>query len=81
MWYLTVERCNSGKRGVFAQSDGTVISDETQHTQEKMMEFLCGFGIILNPKSIELTDEEIKEYNTFYPLPEFNEHYGIVLKD
>ena len=81
MWYLTVERCNSGKRGVFAQSDGTVISDETQHTQEQMQNFLGGFGIILNPQSIEITDDELREYKNFYPLAEFNEHYGIVLKD
>jgi len=80
MWYLTVERCNSGKRGIFASYQWVVYSDDTQHTNEQMQNFLGEFALILNPKSIEFTDEQLKEYNTFYPLAEYNQHYGIVCK-
>lgn len=39
------------------------------------------FAMILNPQSLELSEEELKEYHRFYPLAEYSNQYGVVRKD
>jgi len=80
-WFLTVDWCNKDKRGIFASRDGNAFSQETQHTEDEMGEILGVFDLILNPQSLELGEDEIKEYHRFYPLSEYSNQYGIVLKD
>jgi len=79
-WFLTVDWCNKGKRGVFANVNGNSFSKETQHTEDEMWEILNAFAMILNPQSIELSEAELKEYHRFYPLAEYSNQYGIVCK-
>jgi hypothetical protein len=80
-WFLTVDWCNNGKRGIFANKNGNSFSKESQHTEEEMWSILDAFAIILNPQSIELNENELKEYHKFYPLAEYTNEYGIVRKE
>ena len=80
-WFLTVDWCNKGKRGIFANKNGNSFSKETQHTEEEMWNILDAFAIILSPQSIELSEDELKEYRKFYPLAEYTNEYGIVRKE
>ncbi len=79
-WFLTVDWCDKGRRGIFASKDGGSFGKDTQHTQSEMDEILGAFTLILNPQSIELSEDELKEYRRFYPLAEYSNEYGIVLK-
>lgn len=79
-WFLTVDWCNKGKRGIFANINGNSFSKERQHTEDEMWDILDVFSSILAPESIELSEDELKEYHIFYPLAEYSNQYGIVLK-
>ena len=79
-WFLTVDWCNKGKRGVFANCNGNSFSKERQHTEDEMWEILGAFDMILAPQSIELSEDELKGYRKFYPLAEYSNQYGIVCK-
>ena len=78
--FLTVEWCKNGKRGIFSDRDGNAFSDESELSRERMEDILDVFFLILNPKSMEFTEEEITQYTQFYPLAEYSNQYGIVLK-
>jgi len=80
-WFLTVDWCNDGKRGIFSSINGSAFSKDTQHTEDEMWDILDAFAIILNPESIELSEDELKEYHRFYPLAEYSNQYGIVRKE
>ena len=80
-WFLTVDWCNKGKRGIFANKNGNPFSKEAQHTEEEMWDILDAFAMILNPQSIELSEDDLKEYRKFYPLAEYSNEYGIVRKE
>ncbi len=80
-WFLSVDWCSKGNRGVFCNAKGQSFSKETQHTQDEMWEILDAFFMILSPQSIELSENELKEYNRFVPLAEFSHHYGVALKN
>jgi hypothetical protein len=45
-----------------------------------MYEILGAFVLILDPQSIELDEEGLKEYHRWYPLDEYSNEYGIVRK-
>jgi len=79
-WFLTVDWCGKGKRGIFCKADGTSFSQETQHTKDEMENILDVFSVILNPESHELNEDELKEYRRFQPLAEYSHQYGIALK-
>lgn len=80
-WFLTVDWCDKGKRGIFANINGNAFSKETRHTKDEMWEILDAFSMILNPQSVELDEEELKQYHRFYPLAEYSNQYGIVRKE
>jgi hypothetical protein len=80
-WFVTVDWCNKGKRGIFARKDGNTFGKDTQHTEDEMWEILDAFYMILNPQSIVVSDDELEEYRCFYPLAEYSNEYGIVRKD
>jgi len=79
-WFLTVDWCNQDKRGIFCDTSGNSFSKSTQHTEDEMWEILQAFAIILNPQSMELTSEELKQYHLYKPLAEYSNQYGIALK-
>jgi hypothetical protein len=80
-WFLTVDWCGQGKRGIFCNINGNAFSKETQHSEEEMREILDAFAMILNPQSVEMSEDELKEYHRFYPLAEYSNEYGIVRKN
>lgn len=80
-WFITVDWCNKNKRGIFCSRDGGTFGNDSQHTPDDMWEILGAFAMILNPQSIELTEEELKEYHRWYPLEEYSNEYGICCKD
>jgi hypothetical protein len=79
-WFLTVDWCGKGNRGVFCNIKGNSFSQETQHTEDEMWEILGAFALILNPQSIELSEEDLKEYRMYTPLAEYSHQYGIATK-
>lgn len=78
--FISVDRCNDNRRGIFCRGNGDAPSSDIPYTQEEIDECLGPFTLILNPKSIELTEEELKEYTTYTPLAEYSNEYGIVRK-
>ncbi len=78
--FLTVDWCNKGKRGLFTSKKGSSFSQDHPFTEYEAQEILSPFGLILNPGSIELTEEELKEYNKWYPLAEYTNKFGITIK-
>ena len=80
-WFLTVDWCNKGKRGIFCTLNGGSFGKDIQHTEDEMADILGAFWIILNPQSIELDEAGLKEYHRFIPLAEYSNQYGIALKE
>ena len=80
-YFLTVDWCGQGKRGVFCSIDGNAFAKEMPHTDDDMWEILDAFYMVLNPESTPITEEELKQYNKFYPLAEFSNQYGIAIKE
>ena len=79
-WFITVDWCHKENRGIFCNIGGGAFSQETQHTEDAMWEILGPFDLILNPQSLALSEDELKEYNRFIPLAEYSMQYGIALK-
>jgi hypothetical protein len=79
-WFLTVDWCNKGNRGIFCSVDGKSFSQETKHTEDEIWNILDAFSMILNPQSVELNENELKEYHIFYPLAEYSNQYGMACK-
>lgn len=79
-WFLTVDWCSKGNRGIFSDRNGRCFSQEAQHTEDEMWAILDAFAMILAPQSIELSEEELKEYHRFIGLDEYSGQYGVVLK-
>jgi len=80
-YFLTIDWCNTGRRGIFCNKDGSAFpKDGSPHTENEMWKILQPFDLVLNPQSIELTETELKKYNCFVPLAEFSDQYGIALK-
>ncbi len=79
-WFLTVDWCSKGNRGIFCNANGNSFSKERQHTEDEMWEILDAFSLILAPQSVELTEAEVKTYNQYHPLAEYSHQYGIACK-
>ncbi|MDP2364476.1 MAG: hypothetical protein Q8M94_12005 [Ignavibacteria bacterium] len=79
-WFLTVDWCSKGNRGIFCSATGNSFSKETQHSEDEMCDILGAFEMVLAPQSLELSEEELKEYHRFIPLAEYTHHYGIATK-
>ena len=76
-YFITVDWCNEGRRGVFTRADGAAFPSDSPHTGQEMYEVLGPFWLILNPTSEPLTEEELREYSWFIPLAEYSNEYGI----
>lgn len=81
MYFMTVEWCSNGYRGIFCSHDGKPLrKDGEPHTHEEMDEALGPFALILGAKSEPFTEQQLAEYTSFYPLAEYRNRYGIALK-
>ena len=78
-YFITVDWCERGERGIFCARDGTAFGKDTQHTQEEMDEYLGAFTLILAPKSELFSEKEVHAYNRFVPLAEYRGRFGISL--
>ena len=79
-WFLTVDWCSKGNRGIFCNTEGQSFGKDAQHTEDEMWAILDAFSMILAPQSIELSEDELKEYKRFVPLAEYSNQYGVAVK-
>ena len=90
-YFLTVDWCGKGRRGVFCNSQPSSTAgprwgmpyrkkDGSQHTKEEMHEILGVFFLILDPESTLFTESELAEFNRWTPLDEYSGEYGIARK-
>ena len=80
-YFLTVDWCNEGSRGIFCDQTGQAFSkDDEPHTEDEMWKILGPFDLVLSPKSVELSEDEVAEYQWWTPLEEYNGAYGIARK-
>lgn len=82
VYFLTVEWCDNGRRGVFCSETGVAYrKDNEPHTDAEMMEILGLFWVILDPRSEEISRVELEEsYTRFIPLAEYSNRWGIAVK-
>ena len=80
-YFVTVDWCKSGNRGVFCDAEGNSYpKDDEPHTHEEMAEILDLFWLVLSPESTLLTIEQLSEYTYWYPLAEYSNQLGVVLR-
>lgn len=81
-YFLTVDWCNKGKRGIFCNIEGHCFRKDNQpHTEDEIFGILGPFDLILSPKSELLTIEQISEFNRWIPLEEYSGAFGIAIKE
>ena len=80
-YFLTVDWCNKGNRGIFCKSDGNAFWKENEpHTEDEMFEVLGIFDLVLAPESVLISEDELKQYNKWLPLEEYSGVYGYAFK-
>lgn len=80
-YFLTVEWCSNGARGIFCNNDGLGFRrEESPHTALEMHEILGPFWIILSPKSEPLTEDQVAKFTYWVPLEEYSNKFGIAIK-
>jgi len=80
-YFLTVDRCNQGKRGIFCGKDGNAFAQDEPFDDDRIWEILDCFYLVLSPQSIRLSESELKKYKHWYPLAEFSHQYGYALEE
>ena len=75
-YFLTVDWCKKGKRGIFCDGEGKPFSLDRQHTREEMDEILGVFWMVLDPQSVLFTEAEAAAHNRWYPLEEYSNVFG-----
>jgi len=78
-YFLTVDWCNKGRRGVFCDKDGRAFGKPMPYTEEEIWDILGPFDIILSPRSEKFTEDQLAQFNTFMPLAEYKNQYGIAI--
>ena len=78
-YFLTVDWCNKGKRGIFCDADGQCFRKDEPHTEDEMFDILGAFDLILAPKSELFTIEQVKKFTRWIPLAEYSNQFGIAL--
>jgi hypothetical protein len=80
-YFLTVDWCKDGRRGVFCDSTGCGYrKDDAPHTELEMHEILGPFWLILAPESELLTEQQVSEFTLWTPLAEYSNQFGIARK-
>lgn len=81
-WFLTVDWCNQGKRGVFCDRKGGAFSHPDAPLGLDEAEKILGpFALILAPKWLPLTEAELAQHKAWYPLAEFSNEYGYAVAE
>jgi len=80
-YFITVDWCKEGRRGVFCNNTGVAYSKDTQHTTEEMDKILGPFWLILDPESTPFTEEELMEYKVWTPLDEYSGVFGVARRE
>ena len=80
-YFLTTDRCNEGKRGIFCDSTGGAFPQDKPHTKTEMWDILGAFYMVLAPQSQLLKEEEVAEYTNWIPYAEYTHQFGVALKD
>ncbi len=80
-YFLTVDWCGQGKRGIFCDSQGQAIAKEMPHDADDFWRILDAFGMVLAPQSQLLLEEEVEKHVMWTPLAEFNGVYGIAVRE
>ena len=81
VYFLTVEWCNNGHRGVFCSAGGSAFPKRGgPHTELEMQEILGPFWMILSSESTPISVEELTLYCKFHPLDEYCGDFGIARK-
>ena len=79
-YFITVEWCDNGFRGVFCSKDGTAAAkDGEPYTTEELDNVLGPFSLILSPRSEEMSEADLERYTRFVPLAEYSYEWGIAL--
>jgi len=79
-YFLTVDRCNVGRRGLFCDHLGRCFSkDDLPHTAEEMIDILGPFWLILSPASSVYSAETFPTDVLYTPLGEYSNCYGIAV--
>lgn len=79
-YFLTVDWCNQGKRGIFCNFDGQCFRKDEAHTEDEMFDILGAFDLVLAPKSELYTIEQVKKFTRWVPLAEYSNQFGIALE-
>ncbi len=79
-WFLTVDWCNKGNRGVFCSENGNAFPSDTKHTEDDIWQILDCFSMVLSPESLELSEDDLKEYHLYTPLAEYSNQFGVACK-
>lgn len=80
-YFLTVDWCAQGERGVFCDGEGRCFrKDGAPHTELEMQKILGPFWVILAAKSELLTAEQLSGFTSWRPLEEYSNRYGVALK-
>ena len=79
-YFITVDWCNQGKRGIFCGKNGIGYWEKRPHTKEEMQKILGVFDLILNPKSEPFTEERLVKTKRWVPLAEYSYQYGIAIE-
>ena len=80
-YFLTVDWCKRGRRGIFCDYEGSSQPQGEKHTHEQIRKILGPFWMILSPESIPLNEEDLSEYTQWYPLEEYSGAWGIAEKE
>lgn len=78
-YFVTVEWCRNGLRGIFCSREGGAFFLDRPFTLDEMQEILGAFVLILSPESEPFTPEEIAKFDEFIPLAEYKNEYGIAV--
>lgn len=82
LWFLTVDWCEQGRRGIFCSKTGKAFSRVVQPLSEDEAYTILGpFVLILAPKWELLTPEQMAQRNQWRPLGEFRGEYGIARQE
>jgi len=79
-YFITVDWCNKGKRGIFTSKQGVGFWETREHTEEEMREILGPFYLTLNPKSEPFNEEQFSKQRIWVPLAEYQHQYGIAVE-
>lgn len=77
-WFLTVDWCKQGRRGIFTDMNGKGYWKKEPYTRAEMDEILGPFWMVLAPKCLPFTEEQMSQCTLWTPLAEYSDQFGYV---